>query len=289
MRQGYASSNNYTVYYYITNLQGDVIRLVDVNGSTAAYYEYDPYGNAIQAAGSHCNINPLRYRGYVYDTESGLYYLQSRYYDPKICRFINADAFASTGQGFIGYNMFAYCNNSPVNYTDNYGMSATATMEEGLMYLMAFLAALDSATPFLEAAAIIGTVFTVAAIAINARQKSEKEEAKPVADATTATLNWSDVVIYRYYASKTENLAPRPGIDYDGLSFSTKPPKPGVKAVQTTIGAVNATGILHVTLDKKGHVTVKPKGAGTVVMWMAMGQSSPWSQALSLIVTEIEG
>ena len=121
MQQGYASSNNHTVYYYITNLQGDVIRLVDVNGSTAAYYEYDPYGNAIQAAGSHCNINPLRYRGYVYDTESGLYYLQSRYYDPKLGRFLNADTFVSTGQGILGNNMFAYCNNNPVMFQDDYG------------------------------------------------------------------------------------------------------------------------------------------------------------------------
>ena len=122
MRQGYASSNNYTVYYYITNLQGDVIRLVDVNGNTAAYYEYDPYGNAIKASGSHANINPLRYRGYVYDTESGFYYLQSRYYDPELGRFLNADALVSTGQGLLGNNMFAYCGNNPVNWSDSLGL-----------------------------------------------------------------------------------------------------------------------------------------------------------------------
>ena len=102
-----------------------MIQLVDVNGSTAAYYEYDPYGNAIKASGSHANINPLRYRGYVYDTESGLYYLQSRYYDPKIGRFINADALISTGQGILGNNMFAYSKNSPVTLKDSEGESAT--------------------------------------------------------------------------------------------------------------------------------------------------------------------
>ena len=185
--------------------------------------------------------------------------------------------------------MFAYCGNNPINYSDCSGASPTAVIEEGLKYVVALLAVLDAATPFLEAAAIIGTVFAVGAIALNATQKSEKEKAKPVADATTATQNSSDVVIYRYFASKTENLAPRSGRDYDGLSFSTRPPKPGVKAVQTTIGAVNATGILQATLDNKVHVTVKPKGTGTVAMWMAMGQNSPWTQALSLIVIEIEG
>ena len=59
--------------------------------------------------------NPLRYRGYVYDEETKLYYLQSRYYDPAIGRFINADAFPSTGQGLSGNNMFAYCGNNPVS------------------------------------------------------------------------------------------------------------------------------------------------------------------------------
>ena len=112
---------NGNIYYYITNAQGDVIRLVDINGNTAASYRYDPYGKAISALGSHATINPLRYRGYVFDHETGLYYLQSRYYDPEIGRFINADCMASTGQGFIGYNMFAYCNNTPVNGSDPCG------------------------------------------------------------------------------------------------------------------------------------------------------------------------
>ncbi len=66
-------------------------------------------------------LNPLRYRGYVYDSETGLYYLQSRYYDPALRRFLNADAYTSTGQGFTGNNMFAYCGNNPVNCTDSTG------------------------------------------------------------------------------------------------------------------------------------------------------------------------
>jgi len=69
-------------------------------------------------------LNPLRYRGYIYDTELGLYYLQSRYYNPAIGRFLNADSYASTGQGILGNNMFAYCNNSPVVFYDNAGTRA---------------------------------------------------------------------------------------------------------------------------------------------------------------------
>ena len=59
-------------------------------------------------------LNPFRYRGYYYDTDTGLYYLQSRYYNPQWGRFLNADGYVSTGTGMIGFNMYAYCNNNPV-------------------------------------------------------------------------------------------------------------------------------------------------------------------------------
>ena len=67
------------------------------------------------------NQNPIRYRGYYYDTESGLYYLNSRYYDPVTGRFVNADGYVSTGQDITGFNMFAYCGNNPVNRADSSG------------------------------------------------------------------------------------------------------------------------------------------------------------------------
>lgn len=66
-------------------------------------------------------LKPLRYRGYYYDNETGLYYLQSRYYDPTIGRFVNSDIFASTGLGIIGYDAFVYCGNSPISNRDSFG------------------------------------------------------------------------------------------------------------------------------------------------------------------------
>ena len=66
---------------------------------------------------------PFRYRGYVYDAETGWYYLQSRYYDPSIGRFISADVLLSTGQGVLGHNSFAYCGNNPITRTDAFGYS----------------------------------------------------------------------------------------------------------------------------------------------------------------------
>ena len=90
--------------------------------SVVASYTYDPWGKIISSSGTLADINPLRYRGYYYDTETGFYYLQSRYYDPEIGRFINADSYASTdATGLLSTNMFAYCENNPVMRVDPTG------------------------------------------------------------------------------------------------------------------------------------------------------------------------
>ena len=118
---------NGTVYYYGTNLQGDIAQVYNAAGTMVVGYRYNAYGELDSIFGSMAStlgtINPLRYRGYVYDTETKLYYLQSRYYNPQWCRFINADIYASTGQGFVGNNMFAYCGNNPVARSDRHGTS----------------------------------------------------------------------------------------------------------------------------------------------------------------------
>ena len=113
------------MYYYALNLQGDVVAILNSSGSAVVYYTYDAWGNPLTISGSMVNTlgewNPLRYRGYVYDQDTGLYYLQSRYYNPEWGRFINADGYTSTGQGILGNNMFAYCNNNPVVLSDPTG------------------------------------------------------------------------------------------------------------------------------------------------------------------------
>ena len=115
----------FDTYYYVLNLQGDVVKLIQANGHIVAQYTYDAWGN-VSSSGRLAEINPLRYRGYYYDNETGFYYLQSRYYDPANRRFINADSYQSTGQGFVGTNMFAYCNNSPILFVDHDGDDAEA-------------------------------------------------------------------------------------------------------------------------------------------------------------------
>ena len=86
---------------------------------------YDAWGNPISITGSLANTigtrNPFRYRGYLYDDETGMYYLQSRYYDPEIRRFISADSIVSTGQGINCANMYLYCANNPIVRMDSSG------------------------------------------------------------------------------------------------------------------------------------------------------------------------
>ncbi|MBQ6454265.1 MAG: hypothetical protein IJJ14_07925 [Coriobacteriales bacterium] len=121
-------------YFYVKDLQGDVIAIVDATGSPVATYTYDAWGNVLTSTGGMASVNPLRYRGYYFDSETGFYYLQSRYYDPQVGRFINADSELSENSDLaLGYNLFAYCWNNPVLMSDYAGTSLT--LGEGLLIL----------------------------------------------------------------------------------------------------------------------------------------------------------
>ena len=119
---------NSTQYFYITNQMGDVLAINDTNGDIVANYEYDAWGKVLTADTDIAKLNPIRYRGYYYDNETGYYYLQSRYYGPNICRFINADVYnipQTSKEDFAGNNLFAYCNNNSVNSIDLTGFYRT--------------------------------------------------------------------------------------------------------------------------------------------------------------------
>ena len=125
-------------YVYTKNTLGDVTGIVDSTGNIVAKYVYDPWGmviavtdgngNDVSATANHiANINPIRYRGYYLDSETGFYYLQSRYYFPLWKRFINADDSQNIGEtgNFLGINAFAYCENNPISYIDPEGNVVT--------------------------------------------------------------------------------------------------------------------------------------------------------------------
>ena len=141
------------------------------------------WGNLLRVTGSLANTlgadNPLRYRGYVYDTQTRLYYLQSRYYDPEVGRFINADALVSTGQGLLGNNMFAYCRNNPANCCDPEG---TASMVCFGFESSIILPTQDPTTGGELSSAVV-TLAAMAIVAYAIEKRYEKESTIVFADA----------------------------------------------------------------------------------------------------------
>ena len=128
-------SDGTNMYYYVKNIQGDIVKIISSTGAVVANYAYnvwgellsvkDSFGNPITDQTSIAYLNPLRYRGYVYDDETGLYYLKSRYYDPVTCRFINADIYFDTNSGTpLSTNLFSYCENNAVINNDSSGNKA---------------------------------------------------------------------------------------------------------------------------------------------------------------------
>ncbi|MBP3645771.1 MAG: RHS repeat-associated core domain-containing protein, partial [Clostridia bacterium] len=116
---------NGTAYAYLYNLQGDVIGLVDSNGTKMVSYTYDAWGKPISKTGTLAStlgtIQPFRYRGYVYDEETGLYYLNNRYYCARMCRFVNTDKYVATDYSPLCGNPFIYCRNNPSMFSDPSG------------------------------------------------------------------------------------------------------------------------------------------------------------------------
>ena len=129
------AKNVFYTYYFEKNLQGDIIAIYTENGTKIGSYTYDAWGNCTISTESGTTtsqkrivrtLNPFRYRGYYYDYDTGLYYLQSRYYVPQWGRFLNADS--CLYNRVLGFNLFLYCDNNPVNLVDPSGEDAVALL-----------------------------------------------------------------------------------------------------------------------------------------------------------------
>ncbi len=124
----YITEDGTNTYYYDKNIFGDVVAILDNTGNTVVKYKYDAYGNCTVYDSTNSDlaeINPIRYRSYYYDAETGLYYLESRYYNPEWRRFISPDNTSYLEPEILtGLNLYCYCGNDPINYADPTGHSA---------------------------------------------------------------------------------------------------------------------------------------------------------------------
>ena len=177
----YKHGSETELYYYFVSAQGDVSAILDSGGKIAASYDYDAWGNCTVYNSSDAaigDLNPLRYRGYYYDAETGFYYLQSRYYDFANCRFINADTFATTdANGFLSANMFAYCENNPIMRVDADGeiwnVIAGAVIGAGLEVLGQLMTGTKFADINWGSVAVEGVLGAVSSVGIPAKITSK--------------------------------------------------------------------------------------------------------------------
>ena len=158
---------NGNTYFYRRDCQGNIIAILDNNGAVVVEYKYDAWGNHEAEVASEeyvtlANLNPFRYRGYYYDSETDLYFLQTRYYDPVVGRFISRDSIEyADPETICGLNLYAYCGNNPVMATDPTGRAEWwEWLVAGIVIIASAVAAVFTAgTSLVVAGAFAGIAF----------------------------------------------------------------------------------------------------------------------------------
>ena len=177
---------NNAQYFYRRDCQGNIIALIDNSGAVVVEYKYDAWGNHEAEVANEdyvtlAEINPFRYRGYYFDEETGLYFLQTRYYDPVVGRFISRDSIEyADPETICGLNLYAYCGNNPVMYSDPYG--TTAWWE----WLLGALVVVGLVAGSLLTGGVVAAVFAGAAIGAGLSYASQ---------VISGELNWGQFAL----------------------------------------------------------------------------------------------
>ena len=206
------------VYTYVKNLQGDIVAITNSAGTIVATYTYDAWGKLRASTDTDSlhigTINPLRYRGYYYDTETGFYYLNSRYYNPTWGRFINADVISFLGaNGIISYNLFTYCEDNPVVGYDPDGTVNIDNLLRGGGWLVTGISAIAVGVSVLTCGVAAPAMITVASLTIVAGVATTVNGVSELDEAVTGHNFMRDSVFrenstaYNAYANSTAAVA----------------------------------------------------------------------------------
>ena len=206
---------------------------MDPNGNVVVRYEYNAWGKLLNITGSLAGTvgvkNPFRYRGYYYDTETGLYYLKSRFYDPGIGRFISADGYISTGQGVLGTNMFAYCLNNPVNRIDESGSLSISILAKGASLVATGLVAIGVAAAVVTCGVATPVMLGVAVITMGAGALTTINGASDIGESISGHNVVRDTVFkgnakaYNAYSAITTTVSAVGSIACGGWLAANKP------------------------------------------------------------------
>ena len=221
---------NGTAYAYLKNLQGDIVAILNGSGNAVVSYVYDAWGRPVSKTGSMAStlgtLNPFRYRSYVYDEETGLYYLRSRYYNPTVCRFINEDILVGN-INLLSTNMFTYCLNRPVLFVDRAGTITTSAHFAMCLHVGSGGGAIDvEDDKYYEFVIIGGTSCTlrdeydnsIGTVYANAKGGGER-----LRYIGKATANGTKLMINSEYGEGTVDIAycyPLQEVDYSYYTFS---------------------------------------------------------------------
>ena len=191
-----ASSGTVKTYYYEKNLQGDIVGIMNEAGYKVVSYTYDAWGNpytptyvyhsGVSATDrDNVELNPFRYRGYYYDSETGYYYLQTRYYNPEWGRFLNADGYINANGDILGYNMFAYCSNNPVMGYDPEGTFNVDKFFNGGMLLAIGVLTVATAISVASCGTATPLVIAIAAVAFATGAATAVNGASDIVESVT--------------------------------------------------------------------------------------------------------
>ena len=192
-------------YFYVKNAQNDVVRIVDSANETVVLYQYDSWGKLLSCEDTSENdivsfINPYTYRGYFYDSDTEMYFLKSRYYNPELCRFINADGIVNANQDILGNNLYAYCSNNPVKFCDPSGQSIALLMTAiipaciiacvAIIGIIGIASAMDNTAISVGIGNVIDNISSNASVAVdNIKNKSQsKKNSKVKSNTDTSSI-----------------------------------------------------------------------------------------------------